>query len=443
MTFSIAELDRSIGAVSAPGVEQVARLDRRDLLATRDAAVRLKRIADVLLATVAGEVARRSGADSPGGNLARQEGFTSPTRMMADALGGTLAEAGSFVEVGAGMRQLAPTTPDAPPAPRFAVLTEATRAGEISVQCSAMLVRTLERLADQMPACDAAALERRLVAKACGLAVHDLRQLLWRVEAQHSPQELEARERRQRAERTLSWRDEPDGSVTLSARLDPVTAAPVRAAIEGIVTSAMRRKRDAGPSGTDQRAVWQMRADALAEIARHFAGCSSSGTGVRTSVVVRTTLAELQSGLGMASVDGMGQPVSIQALRTLAADAEIIPVVMGSRSEVLDVGRASRLFSAPQRIALLERDGGCAWCLAPPSHCEAHHIRWWRNGGRSDLENGVMLCSSCHHRIHDEGWEIAATATTVAFIPPRHVDPQRRPRPGGRARVELPTETPR
>ncbi len=58
-------------------------------------------------------------------------------------------------------------------------------------------------------------------------------------------------------------------------------------------------------------------------------------------------------------------------------DAGIVPAVLGDEGEVLDLGRNVRLFTRAQRIALLERDGGCSQIHAPPEHCEAHHIRWW------------------------------------------------------------------
>ncbi|WP_366479096.1 HNH endonuclease signature motif containing protein [Demequina sp.] len=61
--------------------------------------------------------------------------------------------------------------------------------------------------------------------------------------------------------------------------------------------------------------------------------------------------------------------------------------LMGAPSDIVT------LFSLAQRLALTERDRGCAKCHAPSQHCEAHHIRWWENGGRTDLANGVMLCA--------------------------------------------------
>jgi hypothetical protein len=153
----------------------------------------------------------------------------------------------------------------------------------------------------------------------------------------------------------------------------------------------------------------------------------------------------------VAQIDGIAQPIDAGAARRLAAKAEIIPVVLGSDSEVLDLGRASRAFTRAQRRALEERDGGCASCGRPGAYAEAHHLTWWSRGGTSDLDNGILLCTACHHRVHNDGWEIRIdppagargdrpnrrrTGGTVWFIPPAHIDPARTPRLRGRARFD-------
>jgi hypothetical protein len=146
------------------------------------------------------------------------------------------------------------------------------------------------------------------------------------------------------------------------------------------------------------------------------------------------TLESLLSGLGEAQIDGIEQPISAKTARRLAADAQIIPMVLGGTSEVLDLGTPRRLFTRAQRIALAERDDGCAWtnCRRPPSHTEAHHIEWWSRGGATNLGNGILLCSMHHHVVHRDGWGIRVTDNVPWFIPPSSVDVHRTPRRGGR-----------
>lgn len=192
----------------------------------------------------------------------------------------------------------------------------------------------------------------------------------------------------------------------------------------------------------DERSVAQMRVDALADLCRHALGCEKTPTGASTTVVVRVHLDDLQAGVGVGTIDGIDQPISIAAVRRMAADAQIIPCVLGGDSEILDWGRTKRLFTPAQKLALVERDGGCAFCGLPPSMTVAHHLRWWaRDHGRTDLDNGILLCVACHHRVHDDGWDIRiegkGTAAKIWFIPPPWLDPERTPRLGGRARYDL------
>ena len=42
----------------------------------------------------------------------------------------------------------------------------------------------------------------------------------------------------------------------------------------------------------------------------------------------------------------------------------------------------------------------------PAAWCEAHHAgNPWAEGGRTDLADGVLLCSWHHHRIHDPRYD--------------------------------------
>ncbi len=191
------------------------------------------------------------------------------------------------------------------------------------------------------------------------------------------------------------------------------------------------------PPEQDQRTVGQMRADALFEMCRHALGCKETDqSGVRTTIVVRMDKRDLDAGRGLGRIDGTDQPVSVGQLRRLAGDAGIIPEVLGGDSEVLDLGRTKRMFTRAQRIALVERDGGCAKCHAPPEHCEAHHIRWWDQGGGTDLTT-----ASCY--APDATTTSTAKAGTSGSTRPREFHPAtrhrpvRRPRPGGLAALEL------
>lgn len=89
-------------------------------------------------------------------------------------------------------------------------------------------------------------------------------------------------------------------------------------------------------------------------------------------------------------------------LRRMSCHASLIPAVLNSKGEPLDVGRAQRAFPSSIRRAVIMRDGGCAYpgCNMPHIYSEIHHIQHWENGGSTALSNAVMLCRFHHTVIH-------------------------------------------
>ena len=124
-----------------------------------------------------------------------------------------------------------------------------------------------------------------------------------------------------------------------------------------------------------------------------------------------------------------GGPIHPNTIRKIACDADIIPVLLGSESRVLDIGRTTRLFPPHVRKAITARDGGCAFpdCTMPAPWCEAHHVTYWSQGGTTSTENGTLLCSHHHHLVHKEQWKISVIRGVPWFVPPLHVDPGQTP----------------
>ena len=106
------------------------------------------------------------------------------------------------------------------------------------------------------------------------------------------------------------------------------------------------------------------------------------------------------------TADGTDLPPD--TLRRLACDAEIIPAVLGTHHEVLDIGRQRRLVTATIWTALILRDRHCTFpdCRRPPLMCHAHHIRHWVAGGETSLDNLALLCGHHHRVIHHTPWQI-------------------------------------
>ncbi|NKX52343.1 DUF222 domain-containing protein, partial [Arthrobacter deserti] len=152
--------------------------------------------------------------------------------------------------------------------------------------------------------------------------------------------------------------------------------------------------------------------------------------GHRPQVMVSINYEDLSGQLGGTGQAFFGGLLSARTVRKIACDADLIPMVLGGKGEVLDVGRAQRLFTPAMRRALVARDGGCAFpgCSIPPNWCEAHHIRFWnRDLGPTSVANGVLLCAFHHHLIHEGGWTAESRDGIPWFIPPAYIDPEQKP----------------
>ncbi len=129
--------------------------------------------------------------------------------------------------------------------------------------------------------------------------------------------------------------------------------------------------------------------------------------GTATTVMVIIDLEALKRDVGFGQTS-TGDRCTAEQARRFACQANIVPVVLGAKGEILDLGRARRLFSPAQRKAMAVRDRRCTadGCDIPAAWCEAHHHRQpWSKGGKTDLADGKLLCSFHHHRAHDPGWE--------------------------------------
>jgi hypothetical protein len=155
-----------------------------------------------------------------------------------------------------------------------------------------------------------------------------------------------------------------------------------------------------------------------------------SQAGDSTHILVTMSYEQLLSGLGMAYLEGVG-PISAADARIMGCDAGIIPAVLGSAGQPLDVGRKQRLATKAQRLALILRDGGCAFpgCDVAPRHCTPHHIVYWAHHGETKIDNLVLLCTKHHRLIHLSEWKVRMNKDGLPeFIPPTSFDPTQRPR---------------
>ncbi|WP_433157090.1 DUF222 domain-containing protein [Kribbella sp. CA-247076] len=148
------------------------------------------------------------------------------------------------------------------------------------------------------------------------------------------------------------------------------------------------------------------------------------GFGAKANITVTIDLNDLKAATAEATGQLVyGDNLSAAAIRRLACDANIIPLVLGTNSEPLDIGRAARLVNRHLRRALNARDKGCVVCAAPPIHCDAHHLHSWLDGGPTAINNLVLLCRRHHRDLHSGHWTIHITNGTVHVTRPTWADP--------------------
>ena len=186
------------------------------------------------------------------------------------------------------------------------------------------------------------------------------------------------------------------------------------------------------------------RADALIDLALIGTRTPEPGTSTGRPTVLVTIdwdtlhaqVSAAQATAGAAAGAGAGrllggtvsEPISLERIRKIACDADILPAVMNTRSARLNLGRKARSASPEQRLGLVARDGpGCAFpgCDRPYGWTDAHHIQHWADGGRTDLDNLVLTCGTHHDLIHHHGWTVTiGTHGRPIFEPPPDPPPE-------------------
>lgn len=196
----------------------------------------------------------------------------------------------------------------------------------------------------------------------------------------------------------LTLRDLPDGTTRISGLIPALAGHRLRTYLEAL-SSPRSMAEVVGP-------IPRRHGQAFCELLENLDSTRlPEHGGDATTVVVTIDHDALTRELAVAGVIG-GEPITAAATRRLACNAKVLPAVLGGRGEVLDLGRARRLFSSAQHKALRLRDQRCRGegCTVPATWCEAHHLHPWSRGGRTDLADGVLLCSHHHHRAHDPAY---------------------------------------
>ncbi|WP_298755827.1 HNH endonuclease signature motif containing protein, partial [uncultured Nocardioides sp.] len=293
---------------------------------------------------------------------------------------------------------------------RFTALAEALAAGRVNTEQAHAIARALGDLESEGPEelepVVVEQVEKHLVDCADGfdakhlkvLGRHVLTVVAPEVGEAHEAKLLEDEERRA-AERTrLTFASDGHGMVHGRFSIPTLHGAMLAKAIQALTWA----KHD--PAEVRQTRPTPVAAgQAFTELLERMdAADLPSVGGVGATVVVTMTIDSLMGGLAAAALD-TGEVISASAARRLACEAGVIPMVLGGKSEVLDVGRRRRFHTRVQRLAIAQRDKTCVvgGCDAPPSRCHVHHVIPWSQGGGTSVKDGRLYCSAHHAMVHD------------------------------------------
>ncbi|MDF9716089.1 DUF222 domain-containing protein [Nocardioides sp. ChNu-153] len=299
---------------------------------------------------------------------------------------------------------------------RYDALAVAAARGAVAPDQAEVIVRALDDLADDVSGDLLREAERTLVGLAGDHDAKELRVLGRRILDVVAPAVGEAREaallateeRAAAAKVSLTMREDGQGCVHGRFVLPELHGAMLAKILDAIASPRRDHLRDGDgvADGDEQRPSWLRRGEAFAELVERMRDADlPDAAGAGATVVVTMPLDTLTGGLAAASLD-TGHRISPGEARRLACGADLVPAVLGTASEVLDLGRAARLHNRAQRIALVVRDRGCTaeGCDAPPQRCEAHHETPWSRGGRTSVDEGRLLCHRHHRVAHDPAY---------------------------------------
>ncbi len=148
--------------------------------------------------------------------------------------------------------------------------------------------------------------------------------------------------------------------------------------------------------------------------------------GLPTSIIIRTTLQDLESRAGV-GVSGGGTVIPIADVIRLAAHSNLYLAVFDKATgSALDLFRARRVASPAQRIMLIARDGGCTkpGCTVPAYGSQVHHAaRDWAEDGQTNVDELGLACGPDNRMVGPGGWETRVNADNdVEWIPPPDLD---------------------
>ncbi|MCV7399550.1 HNH endonuclease [Mycobacterium fragae] len=226
-----------------------------------------------------------------------------------------------------------------------------------------------------------------------------------------------------------------DGMSPITGYLTPEARATLDAVVAKLGAPGMCKPDDPDPcvSGTpsqqaienDTRSAGQRNHDALTVAGRALLASGDLGqhNGLPASIIVSTTLAELESRCGKALTAG-GTLLPMSDVIRMASNAHHYLAIF-DKGKAIGLYHTKRLASPGQRIVLHAKDRGCSFpnCDVPGYLTEAHHATAYAQCGVTDVNDLTQACGPHHKLVTDDGWTTRKNANgDTEWIPPPHLD---------------------
>lgn len=230
-----------------------------------------------------------------------------------------------------------------------------------------------------------------------------------------------------------------DAMTAMTANLTPEAAAVWEVLFAKFAAPGMCNPDDEEPctSGTptkaqienDNRTVAQRQHDAMLVVGRIALMTGDLGqlNGLPVSVIIRTTLRDLESRAGIGTTGG-GTKIPIEDVIRMASHANHhLAVFDHATGAALNYFRARRIASPAQRIMLIARDGGCSkpCCTVGAYGCQVHHASAdWAHGGNTNVDEMTLACEPDNLMVDtDGGYTTTVNANgDVEWRPPAGLD---------------------
>jgi Domain of unknown function (DUF222)/HNH endonuclease len=217
--------------------------------------------------------------------------------------------------------------------------------------------------------------------------------------------------------RSLQWSRAADGSLLVRLRLPAEEGAQFVAAIEAVADGSAEPRADRAaavrPDGSAEppQPIATRRADALLALIAGHRPTHPPTVVIHVRADAPKSTHPDPGERPAAWIEG-GPAIAPAVAERLTCGARVQALLVDRRGHPLNLGRTRRTVSGAQLRALRVRDRDqCVFPGCPQTrHLQAHHVRWWRRGGPTDLDNLALLCTFHHRLVHDHGYQLRRNA---------------------------------